>query len=118
MSTTRVPRSRQKPINIFVGDDGSISYVYDDEVDRFFRGAGFEGVVRRASRVEPCEGGWSADLALVGGPVLGPFEDRAQAIAEEVEWLNRNLHRVPNEFYESEVLDVPENEPVTDGLHS
>jgi len=31
---------------------------------------------------------WRADLALSGGPVLGPFGERADAIAAEVEWLS------------------------------
>lgn len=47
--------------------------------------------VRRASRVEPDgEGRWSADLAVSGGPVLGPFERRSEALAAEAEWLKRH----------------------------
>jgi len=42
----------------------------------------------RASHVEPDSvGQWMADLAPVGGPVLGPFEKRTDALAAEVDWL-------------------------------
>ena len=34
--------------------------------------------------------GWWADLLPVGGPVLGPFEDRDPALAAEVAWLRDN----------------------------
>ena len=34
----------------------------------------------------PCQ--WLADMALTGGPVLGPFPTRPQAIAAEVDWLH------------------------------
>ena len=48
--------------------------------------------IKRASTVEPdAEGLWTADLAPVGGPKLGPFELRANAIAAEVAWLERNI---------------------------
>jgi hypothetical protein len=42
----------------------------------------------RASSVEPDVGGqWRADLAPCGGPVLGPFPLRSQALAAEASWL-------------------------------
>lgn len=37
----------------------------------------------------PCA--WQADLAPSGGPVLGPFTDRAAAIAAEVAWLEARV---------------------------
>ena len=44
--------------------------------------------IRRASHVEPDAGGrWWADLAPVGGPVLGPFAGRGAALAAEHAWL-------------------------------
>lgn len=33
---------------------------------------------------------WWADMAPVGGPVLGPFDGRQQALDEEVAWLRAN----------------------------
>jgi hypothetical protein len=45
-------------------------------------------VIRRASIVEPdADGFWHADLTLVGGPVLGLFPQRSQALAAEQRWL-------------------------------
>ena len=47
--------------------------------------------ITRASHVEPDESGrWLADLAPVGGPVLGPFERRSEALEAEVAWLEAN----------------------------
>jgi hypothetical protein len=44
--------------------------------------------IARASHVEPdAAGRWLADLAPVGGPILGPFGQRSEALAAESEWL-------------------------------
>jgi hypothetical protein len=44
--------------------------------------------IERASHVEPdVQNLWHADLTPVGGPRLGPFERREQALAAEVAWL-------------------------------
>jgi hypothetical protein len=48
--------------------------------------------IQRASHVEPDEiGHWFADLALVGGPRLGPFAKRSQALEAEAGWLHQHL---------------------------
>ena len=47
--------------------------------------------VRRASHVEPdAAGRWWADLGPVGGPTLGPFGRRSEALAAELTWLGRH----------------------------
>jgi hypothetical protein len=44
--------------------------------------------IRRASLVEPDAAGlWWADLKPVGGPVLGPYPRRSEALAAEQAWL-------------------------------
>lgn len=44
--------------------------------------------IARGSHVEPTEVGlWTADLSPVGGPLLGPFATRSEALAAEHEWL-------------------------------
>jgi hypothetical protein len=44
--------------------------------------------ITRASHVEPDNRGlWQADLTPVGGPLLGPFERRSEALAAERDWL-------------------------------
>ena len=50
--------------------------------------------ITRASQVEPTpEGAWRVDLALVGGPSLGPYGQRSEALAVEVAWLRE--HQIP-----------------------
>ena len=86
---------------IFVDDEtGDAVYVYDDDVDRVFRDAGFKGVIRRASYVEPTEDGWVADLSPAGGPKLGPREDRATVLDLEKRWLVAHLLDIPADFFE------------------
>ena len=53
-----------------------------------------EKSVSRASHVEPVGDGWTADLSPVGGPVLGPFRYRTEALGAEVAWLDANLRRI------------------------
>jgi hypothetical protein len=50
---------------------------------------------RRASHVEPCGSKWTADMSPVGGPLLGPFDLRQQALDAEVAYLNRQLFEDP-----------------------
>jgi len=52
--------------------------------------------IRRASHVEPDDAGaWSADLSPIGGPKLGPFAKRSEALAAEEAWLNERLAYLP-----------------------
>ena len=52
--------------------------------------------IKRGSHLEPDhDGRWIADLSPVNGPRLGPFDDRSQALAAEVEWLS--YHWLPNQ---------------------
>ncbi|TWU33424.1 hypothetical protein Q31b_57410 [Novipirellula aureliae] len=44
--------------------------------------------IRRGSHVEPTDHGqWTADLSPVDGPKLGPFGNRSEALAAELDWL-------------------------------
>jgi hypothetical protein len=64
---------------------GTVRCVYDEAIDLSCLGA---LSIRRASHVEPdAEGRWWAELAAVGGPRLGPFERRSQALDAERAWL-------------------------------
>ncbi len=48
--------------------------------------------IRRASHVEPGDGGkWYADLSPSGGPTLGPFQLRSEALNAERDWLEEHL---------------------------
>jgi hypothetical protein len=47
--------------------------------------------IQRASHVEPdAQGQWLADLSPIGGPTLGPFATRSEALAAEEAWLVEN----------------------------
>lgn len=72
-------------LELIIGPDGSVQSIYSDALVDVFGDAPM--TTRRASAVEPVPGGWSADLAPVGGPVLGPFRRRTEALAAEVRWL-------------------------------
>ena len=82
-------------IELHFGADGVIRCIYDDSAPDLLDGLGsFE--TRRASRVEPEAGGWSADMTPFGGedaPILGPFPRRGAALAAEVQWLASELER-------------------------
>jgi hypothetical protein len=72
-------------MQLVVDPDGRIRTVYDERFDLARLGP---LVIRRASHVEPDSCGcWHADLAPVGGPVLGPFDRRSEALEAEQAWL-------------------------------
>ena len=75
--------------------DGTVTGIYADKFAPVLRSLG-EVKVRRASHVEPTEDGqgWAADMSPVGGPMLGPFPLREEALAAEVAWLNEHLSEV------------------------
>jgi hypothetical protein len=72
---------------IRVDRNGVMRFVYCDSLYELL-GKG-SAVVRRASHVEPLPdgSGWTADLSPVGGPVLGPYKLRNEALGAEVDWL-------------------------------
>lgn len=72
-------------MEIVISPGGVARCVYAEDLDLAALG---EVEVRRASYVEPDESGrWRADLLPVGGPVLGPFGRRSEALAAEAAWL-------------------------------
>ena len=74
-------------MQLIVLPDGAVRCVYDETID--LRELG-QMEIRRGSHVEPDEDGrWFADMALVQGPRLGPFDLRSMALRAEREWLER-----------------------------
>jgi hypothetical protein len=68
--------------------NGGIRAIYSDGFNWQALG---KPLIQRASQVEPDHLGlWWADLAVSGGPRIGPFARRDAAIAAEVAWLERN----------------------------
>lgn len=87
--------------NIVIEPDGTVVAIYSDDL----AGLLAEGVaeVTRASHVEPMSGGgWEADMRPVAGeagPVLRGadgkgFALRADALAAEIEWINKEVLHV------------------------
>jgi hypothetical protein len=75
-------------MDLLITADGVVRAIHDESIDLAVFGS---PVIRRASHVEPDESGhWLADLAPVGGPVLGPFRLRSEALAAEHAWLIRH----------------------------
>lgn len=75
-------------MDIIILNDGSARCVYGESINLHALG---QTDIRRASHVEPnTDGQWMADLSPVGGPILGSFMDRSQALAAETEWLAKH----------------------------
>lgn len=79
--------SEPDKMELVVAVDGVTRCIYDEALD--LREIG-KLQITRASHVEPdAEGYWWADMGPVGGPVLGPFRSRSEALGAERGWLAR-----------------------------
>ena len=75
-------------MTVLIDPRGTARALYSEVLDLTALGA---CSIQRASVVEPDGlGQWWVDLALSGGPVLGPFRRRSEALAAEVGWLERH----------------------------
>jgi len=75
-------------MDLLIDHVGGVRCLYDETVDLTTLG---QLTIQRGSHVEPNEDGrWTADLAPVLGPVLGPFSNRSAALAAERDWLLEN----------------------------
>ncbi len=75
-------------MKLLVKTDGTVRAIYDEAIDLGVLG---RPTITRASHVEPSqEGRWTVDLTPVGGPVLGPYDRRGEALEAEHDWLERH----------------------------
>ena len=75
-------------MQLLIKPDGAVRCVYAEAIDLTALG---HPIISRGSHVEPDrEGRWFADLAPVGGPSLGPFQSRSQALEAESRWLEEH----------------------------
>lgn len=75
-------------MNLVVDPAGQVRAIYSEEIELAALG---RPVIVRASHVEPTpDGRWSADLRLLLGPLLGPFDRRSEALAAELSWLEEH----------------------------
>lgn len=76
-------------MDLFIAPGGQVRGLYDEAIDLTTLG---RPRIVRASHVEPDDRGrWQADLAPVGGPLLGPFVTRSAALAAEAAWLTQHV---------------------------
>ena len=72
-------------MQIIIEPGGTARCIYGEEIDLAALGS---PAISRASHVEPDpQGRWWADMLPVGGPSLGPFQARSEALAAEHAWL-------------------------------
>jgi hypothetical protein len=70
---------------LLVSPAGQVRCLYSEAIDLAALG---QLSIARGSHVEPdAAGQWFADMSPVGGPKLGPFERRSQALDAERTWL-------------------------------
>ncbi len=75
-------------MNLLIRPNGELRCVYDEAVDLSALGP---LTISRGSHVEPtADGQWTADLSPVGGPQLGPFVRRSEALGAERVWLDEH----------------------------
>ena len=75
-------------MDIVITPAGVVRAIYCEEIPLAALG---QISIARASTVEPTtDGEWLVDLAPVGGPHLGPFARRSDALAAEVAWLRHH----------------------------
>ncbi len=82
-------------MDLRIDRQGRVVCVYSEEINLSRLGS---LSIRRASHVEPDETGqWWADMVPLGGPRLGPFARRSQALAAESAWLDSHIFTVPEQ---------------------
>ncbi len=86
-------------LQITVTKEGRLLFVWDDTLQPLLSLG--RASIRRVSHVEPMSTNvpvdmvnrWSADLSPIGGPWLGPFDLREQALEAERDFLNSERGR-------------------------
>lgn len=76
-------------LTVKISNDGEVTAIYSDDLAGLL--AQGEAQITRASHVEPLGAEWTADMSPVGGPVLGPFPLRGDALAAETAYLEAML---------------------------
>ena len=75
-------------MDLLIEASGTVRCVFGEDIDLGQLG---RLSIRRGSHVEPTpDGQWTADLAPVQGPQLGPFPTRTAALNAEVTWLQEH----------------------------
>jgi hypothetical protein len=82
-------------MKLLVDSHGGIRCLYDESIDLTTLG---ELRICRVSSVEPdCTGHWWADMKIMGGPRLGPYPRRSEALRAEVAWIEQRLFGIKDQ---------------------
>jgi hypothetical protein len=80
-------------MDLVIDPGGTLRAIYSEDIDLARFGP---LTITRASHVEPDrQGRWHADMSPVGGPVLGPFDHRSDALQAEHAWLQAHWLVLP-----------------------
>jgi hypothetical protein len=75
---------------IAISQEGVATFVWSDDLAKLKTEG--ECKIERVSNVEPNEQSeWMADMMLIGGPILGPFETRQEAIDAELRYIRERF---------------------------
>jgi len=75
-------------LQLIITTSGTVRCLYDEMLSLSALG---KPSIARGSHVEPtADGEWTADLSPVSGPVLGPFDNRSEALSAERQWLEEH----------------------------
>ena len=85
-------------LEVFIAADGTIEFIYDDDLVAAFSGVLPTPRTRRASFVEPTDNGrWSVDVTPTtrcpAPDILDTYPTRTAALQAEVVWLSARLSR-------------------------
>ncbi len=80
---------------LFITTDGAIEGIYSDDLSGLLTQG--DATITRASHVEPSRDAdgnlrWFADMSPSGGPILGPFTLRSEALTAEVAWIHKVIY--------------------------
>lgn len=77
-------------MKIKINPDGTAIMIYTEDIN--IADLGSVQSITRVSRVEPTSGNqWAADMGPIGGPVLGAFDKRSDALSAEINWIEENI---------------------------
>ena len=91
-------------MKLLVKPDGTVRAIYAEEIDLAVLGRPRSPAPATSSPT--LDGRWHADLTPVGGPVLGPFDRRSEALDAERAWLERHWLLDATDLLVSSILSI------------
>ena len=77
-------------MKIRINPDGTAVMIYTVDID--IAALGNLQSITRASLIEPTNRNqWAADMRPIGGPVIGAFDKRSDALTAEIYWIEKYI---------------------------